>query len=219
MAYKLPDLPYAFDALEPSISEETMRLHYTKHHRAYVDKLNEALKDYPKYSKYAPEVLVSNWKKLPKAIQEAVRNQGGGHVNHSLFWTLMKKDGSDPTGNISVQINKDFGSFEKFKKKFNEAGTKQFGSGWVWLIYVGTKLRIITTPNQDSPLTNGDWPIMGIDGWEHAWAYQWKNEKDKYYKAIWNVWNWTVIDQRFKKAQFFADKKPVKSEVRKQYGL
>ena len=220
MPFKLPNLPYSFDALEPFMDENTMKLHYDKHHRGYVDKLNEALKDYSQYQKYPVETLVANWKKLPKSIQNAVRNQGGGDVNHTLFWDIMKKDGGgNPTGELAEQINKDFGSFDKFQKKFNETCKKLFGSGWAWLVVSGTKLQIVTLPNQDSPLSNGDWPIMGIDCWEHAWAYQWENEKDKYFEEIWNVWNWDGINQRFKKAKSVASKKNPKIGVRKQYGI
>jgi Fe-Mn family superoxide dismutase len=220
MAYKFPDLPYSYDALEPYIDEETMHLHHDKHHKSYIDKLNEALKDYPQYNKYDPEVLVTNWKKLPKAIQDSVRNQGGGVVHHSLFWTFMKKDGGGPpTGELAKQINKDFGSFDKFKKKFNEVGTKRFGSGWVWLIYNKEKLQIVSLPNQDSPLTNGDIPIMGNDLFEHAYYLKYYNERDKYLEAWWNVINWEVIDARFHKAKVFSAHKLPKTTIKKQYGL
>ena len=220
MVYKLPALPYAYDALEPYISEEIMKLHHDKHHKAYIDKLNEVLKDYKKYQNYSPEVLVTNWRKMPKAIQDAVRNQGGGDVNHTLFWTLMKKDGGgSPTGNIAKQINKDFGTFDKFKKKFNEAGTKRFGSGWVWLIFVKDKLEIVSMPNQDSPLTNGDYPILGNDLWEHSFYLQYYNEKDKYLEAWWHVVNWDTVNARFQKAKLIATRKPKKTTVQKQYGV
>lgn len=220
MAYKLPDLPYAYNALEPHISEEIMKLHHDKHHKAYVDKLNEALKDYPKYQNYSPEVLVTNWKKMPKAVQDAVRNQGGGDVNHTLFWNLMKKDGGgSPTGDIAKQINKDFSTFDKFKKKFNEAGTKRFGSGWVWLIFVKDKLEIVTLPNQDSPLTNGDVPILGNDVWEHAYYLQYENKRDDYLEAWWNVVNWDTANAQFHKAKLVSARKPSKTIVQKQYGI
>jgi Fe-Mn family superoxide dismutase len=206
--------------LEPYIDEETMHLHHDKHHQAYIDKLNKALEPYPKYKNYTSDVLVTNWKKLPKALQEAVRNQGGGDVNHTIFWTLMKeKGGGSPIGDLANQITKDFKSFEQFKKKFNELAGKHFGSGWVWLTFVDDKLKISTLPNQDTPLTGGDYPIMGNDLWEHAWAYQYKNEKDKYFEAIWHVWNWSVINQRFVKAKGIAIRKPKKNVIKKQYGL
>jgi len=220
MAYKLPELPYAYDALEPHISEEIMKLHHDKHHKAYVDKLNEALKDYPRYSGYAPEILVKNWKKMPKAVQDAVRNQGGGDVNHTLFWNLMKANGGGtPTGDIAKQITKDFGTFDKFKKKFNEAGTKRFGSGWVWLIYQKDKLEIVTLPNQDSPLTNGDVPILGNDVWEHAYYLQYENKRDEYLEAWWNVVNWDTINSQFHKAKLASARKPNKTVTQKQYGI
>ena len=220
MTYKLPDLPYAYDALEPHIDEETMRLHHDKHHRAYVDKLNEAVKDYPKYSKYNPEILVTNWKKMPKAIQDSIRNNGGGTVNHTLFWNMMSPaGGGNPTGEIAKQINTDFGTFDKFKKKFNEAGTKRFGSGWVWLIYPKDKLEIISLPNQDSPLTNGDIPIIGVDIWEHAYEPQYCSERGKYIDAWWNVVNWDTVNTQFHKAKLIAVRKPIKTVVQKQYGI
>lgn len=220
MEHKLPDLPYAYDALEPYLSEEAMHLHHDKHHQAYIDKLNEALKSYPKYQNYTSEVLITNWKKVPKALQDSVRNQGGGDVNHTMFWTMLTpKSSKTPGGEIANQINKDFETFEKFKKKFIEAAGKQFGSGWVWLTYVDNKLKITTLPNQDSPLTLGDYPIMNMDLWEHSWAYQYKNEKDKYFDAIWNVWNWPTINQRFAKAKIIASHKPKKTVIQKQYSI
>lgn len=219
MAYELPDLPYAYTALEPYIDAETMHLHHDKHHKAYVDKLNEAVKDYPKYQKYDPEVLVTHWKKLPRAIQEVVRNNAGGDVNHTMFWTIMKKNGGGkPSGEIAKQINKDFKTFDKFKKAFNEAGTKRFGSGWVWLIVQNGKLVITTTPNQDSPLTNGSYPIFGFDLWEHSFYLKYHNKKDEYFDALWNVLNWDEIEQRFTRAKAIDQRKPVKTETQKQYG-
>ena len=220
MAYILPKLPYAYDSLEPYIDEKTMRLHYDKHYKGYVDKLNESLKNYPKYQKYSPEVLVANWKKLPKAIQDDVRNQGGGVLNHSIFWTLMKRNsGGSPSGKISEQINSDFGSFEKFTKKFNETGIKRFGSGWIWLIFSREKLQILSLPNQDNPLTNGDIPIIGIDVWEHAYYLNYENDRAEYLEKWWNVVNWDVVNQRFEQAMVMSARKPNKNEVKKQYGI
>jgi Fe-Mn family superoxide dismutase len=219
MLYNLPELSYSFDSLEPFIDALTLKIHYTKHHQGYVDKLNEALKDYPKYQKYPVEVLVANWKKLPKAIQDAVRNQGGGHANHTMFWTIMKSGGGNPTGELAIQINKDFGSFDKFQKKFNEAGTKFFGSGWVWLVFVENKLRIAALPNQDSPLINGDFPIMGNDLWEHAYYLKYHNKRDEYLDAWWNVLNWEAVGRRYQQAKVIAVKKPIKNVVQKQFGI
>lgn len=214
MAFELPELPYAYNALEPHIDEETMKLHHNKHHQAYVDKLNEALKDYPALQKYPVETLVTNWKKMPKAVQEAIRNQGGGDANHTMFWNIMSENGGgSPVGQLSKQINEDFGSFVKFKEAFNEAGTKQFGSGWVWLIFTD-KLKIVSTPNQDSPLTDGNYPIIGNDVWEHAYYIRHQNRRDAYLKAWWNVVNWPEAEKRFTKAKFVSSRKG----VRKQYG-
>jgi superoxide dismutase, Fe-Mn family len=218
--YLLPELPYAYDALEPYIDKEIMKLHHDIHHQVYVDKLNKALKDYPKYIKYNPEILVANWKKLPKAIQESVRNFGGGHINHSLLWSLMAKNKDEkPAGNIISQINTDFVSLDKFKNKFNEAGVNLFGSGWVWLIYTNKRLKITTSLNQDSPLTNGDWPIIGQDVWEHAYYLQYYNKRNEYLDSWWNVVNWSMVEKRFNIAKNLSERKSIKSELKKQYGL
>ena len=221
MPFSLPELPYSYTALEPYIDAETMKLHYAKHHQSYVDKLNEALKDYPKYYKYTPEILVRNYKKLPLSIQEAVRNQGGGDVSHTMFWTLMKKNGGgNPIGVLAEQINKNFDSFVKFKREFEEAGTKHFGTGWVWLIFLDGRLKIVTLPNQDNPITNGNYPIMGLDLWEHSYYILYHNRRDDYLKALWNVLDWQEINQRFETSRLFTQMNPVnESIIGKQFGI
>ena len=221
MPFSLPELPYSYSALEPHIDAETMKLHHDKHHQAYVDKLNEALKNYPKYYKYTPEILVRNYKKLPLSIQEGIRNQGGGDVNHTMFWTLMKKNGGGkPVGALADQINKDFDSFEKFKKEFEEAGTKHFGSGWVWLIFLNGDLKIVTLPNQDNPITTGNYPIMGLDLWEHSYYILYHNRRDDYLKALWNVLDWQEINRRFETSRLFTQMNSVnESIIGKQFGI
>ncbi len=202
MAFKLPKLPYAYNALEPTIDAKTMHLHHDKHHQGYVDKLNEALKDSLELEKYNIETLLWNLNKLPENLKDAVQNQGGGHANHSMFWKIMAGDGGgQPTGEIAEQIKIDFGSFEKMKKAFTEAGTKQFGSGWVWLIYKTGKLEIVVKANQDTPLSDYNYPVLGFDGWEHSFYIHYGPEKAKYLSALWNVVNWKEINRRFVRAK------------------
>jgi Fe-Mn family superoxide dismutase len=197
--YILPDLPYAYDALEPSISKEIMELHHGKHHQGYVNNLNAALEKHPELFEKSPEELLRDLAALPEDIRTAVRNNGGGHVNHSLFWEIMAPNaGGEPGGNLADGINTCFGSFADFQAIFNEMAGKVFGSGWVWLVKTPEgKLEVMTTPNQDSPLSQGLMPIMGNDVWEHAYYLQYKNVRADYVRAWWNVVNWKKVEEKF----------------------
>jgi Fe-Mn family superoxide dismutase len=198
-AHELPPLPYAYEALEPYIDTETMHLHHDKHHATYVNTLNTAIEKHPDLASKSAEDLLRNLNSVPEDIRTTVRNHGGGHVNHTMFWQIMgPKAGGQPTGALGDEIRKTFGNFEDFKTKFNDAGAKQFGSGWVWLVRGNdSKLQIISTPNQDSPLLQGLWPIMGNDVWEHAYYLKYKNVRADYLKAWWNVVNWKEVEKRF----------------------
>ncbi|MFM2061696.1 MAG: hypothetical protein RLZZ507_1366 [Cyanobacteriota bacterium] len=202
-AIQLPPLPYAYDALEPHIDARTMEFHHGKHHAAYVNNLNKALDKYPKLKNKSVEALLKNLDNVPADIRTIVRNNGGGHVNHSMFWKIMKPNGGgEPTGEIATAINKTFGSFANFKKQFNEAGAGRFGSGWVWLVRnKNGKLEITTTANQDSPLMAGKYPIFGNDVWEHAYYLKYQNRRTDYLESWWNVVNWDEINQRFADAK------------------
>jgi len=199
MAHSLPPLPYPSDALEPHIDKQTMEIHHGKHHNAYVTNLNAALEKHPQLQSKSIEDLLRGINSVPEDIRTAVRNNGGGHVNHSMFWVIMApKAGGPPSGALAEAINKDFGSFAEFQNKFNDAGTKRFGSGWVWLVRSNTgKLDIITTANQDNPMMEGQYPIMGNDVWEHAYYLKYKNVRGDYLKAWWNVVNWKEVEKRF----------------------
>jgi Fe-Mn family superoxide dismutase len=200
LAYELAPLPYDYAALEPFIDEATMKLHHDKHHATYVTNLNAAIEKHPDLAKHTPDDLIKNLNSIPEDIRGVVRNSGGGHVNHTMFWAIMKPNGGgEPTGKIAEQITKDFGSFEDFKKLFNETTAKQFGSGWGWLVYDG-KLKIVTTPNQDNPLASGHYPILGNDVWEHAYYLKYNNRRPEYLAAWWNVVNWDEINKRFEEA-------------------
>ncbi|MFT4112714.1 superoxide dismutase [Silvibacterium sp.] len=202
MAYELAPLPYDYAALEPHIDEATMKLHHDKHHQTYVNNLNGAIEKHPDLAKHTPEDLLKNLNSIPEDIRTVVRNNAGGHVNHTFFWQIMKPNGGgEPTGAIAEQITKDFGSFEAFKKQFNETTAKQFGSGWGFLIWDGGKLAILTTPNQDSPLLHGKFPILGNDVWEHAYYLKYQNKRPDYLAAWWNVVNWDEINKRFDTAK------------------
>ena len=206
MAFELPPLPYDFSALEPTIDAQTMQLHHDKHHQAYINNLNAALETHPELQKKTAEELISNLNAVPEQIRAAVRNNGGGHVNHSMFWTIMTpKGGGNPTDAVGDAIQQTFGSFNDFQTKFNEAGTKQFGSGWAWLARGRDgKLQILSTPNQDNPLAQGLFPIMGNDVWEHAYYLKYQNRRPDYLKAWWNVVNWKEINKRFQEsAEYF----------------
>ncbi|WP_009632235.1 Fe-Mn family superoxide dismutase [Synechocystis sp. PCC 7509] len=197
----LPPLPYDYNALEPHIDAQTMRFHHDNHHATYVKNLNAALEKYPNLKSQSVEQLLTNLESVPEAIRTTVRNNGGGHVNHSMFWQIMKPNGGgEPTGAISKAIAADFGDFATFKKQFNEAGTKRFGSGWVWLVRDDGKLKITTTPNQDSPLIDGNYPIMGNDVWEHAYYLKYQYRRADYLTAWWNVINWDEVNNRLAQA-------------------
>ncbi len=202
MAHELPPLPYDYAALEPYISAEIMQLHHDKHHDTYVKNLNAALEKHPEMGNKSAEDLIRELSSVPEDIRTAVRNNGGGHVNHTMFWQIMKpQGGGDPSGAIADAIKETFGDFASFKEKFNDGGAKQFGSGWVWLVSSGgSRLEVISTPNQDSPLTNNQFPIMGNDVWEHAYYLQYQNRRPEYLKAWWNTVNWDEINKRFNSA-------------------
>ncbi len=199
MAFTVPALPYAFDALEPYIDAKTMEIHHDKHHAAYVTNLNNALANNPELQNKSAEELIKSLNSLPEAIRTAVRNNGGGHVNHSMFWQQLKAGVKEPTsGKLISSINSAFGSTATFKEQFNKAGLGRFGSGWAWLV-VGKdkKLAIISTANQDNPLTDGATPILGCDVWEHAYYLKYQNRRADYLTAFWNVVNWSDVSDRF----------------------
>ncbi|MFZ9342889.1 MAG: superoxide dismutase [Candidatus Nanopelagicaceae bacterium] len=197
MAFTLPPLPYSYDALEPHIDEATMKLHHGKHHQAYVDKLNAAIAASEWESKSIDEIMVS-LDKVPDKIKAAVRNNGGGHYNHSLFWQWMSPTGGgEPTGKVAEAINAKFGSFAKFKEEFEAAGMSRFGSGWVWLIQDGSELSITTTPYQDCPVSEGKKVLLGNDLWEHAYYLKYQNRRPEYLAAWWNVVNWNKVTELF----------------------
>ena len=200
MAFTLPALPYATDALEPFIDKTTMEIHHGKHHNAYVTNLNKALESAPELAgKSIEELLANNCAIVPEGIRTAVRNNGGGHANHSMFWTVMAASGgaSAPGGALADAINAAFGSFDAFKEKFNAAGTTRFGSGWAWLLKKSGKLEISSTANQDSPLMEGITPVFGLDVWEHAYYLKYQNRRPDYLAAWWSVANWSEIEKRF----------------------
>lgn len=202
MAYTLPPLPYAYDALAPHIDAKTMEIHHTKHHQAYINNANNALKEHPDLEKLSVEDLIKDLSKVPEAIRTVVRNNAGGHANHSLFWTVMApKAGGEPTGDVAAAINAAFGSFATFKEKFAAAATSRFGSGWAWLVASGGKVEVISTPNQDSPLMEGKTPILGLDVWEHAYYLNYQNRRPDYITAFWNVINWPEVAKRLAAAK------------------
>jgi superoxide dismutase, Fe-Mn family len=203
---KVPPLPYPYDALEPHIDARTMQFHHDKHHATYVKNLNAALNKHPELKSKSVEELLRTLDTVPEDIRKTVRNNGGGHVNHSMFWKIMKpKGGGEPTGDIAAAINQNFGSFAAFKKQFNEAGASQFGSGWAWLVRnKDGKLEVTSTSNQDSPLSEGKYPILGNDVWEHAYYLRYQNRRADYLDAWWNVLNWEEINKRFAAASKFV---------------
>lgn len=201
--FTLPDLPYGYNALEPYIDEQTMRIHHDKHHGAYVLNLNDALKDYPDLQNKNLEELLRNPEAVPEKIRTKVRNNGGGHANHSLFWEVMSPAGGQgaPKGKLAEVINSTFESFDAFKEKFTAAGMGRFGSGWAWLSVSNGTLKITDTPNQDSFLTDGvDIPILGLDVWEHAYYLKYQNRRADYIQAWWNIVNWPEVTRRFEEA-------------------
>jgi superoxide dismutase, Fe-Mn family len=197
--FALPSLPYAPEALEPHIDKMTMEIHHGKHHAAYVTNLNKALESAPALAgKSIEQILANNCAAVPENIRTAVRNSGGGHVNHSMFWKIMSPNGGGaPVGNVAQTINATFGGLESFKEKFNQAAATRFGSGWAWLVRSGNSLDIISTANQDSPLMEGKYPVMGLDVWEHAYYLKYQNRRPNYINAWWNVVNWQEIENRF----------------------
>jgi Fe-Mn family superoxide dismutase len=200
MAFELPPLPYDYNALEPYIDTQTMQIHHDRHHGTYVTNLNNAVKDSPVAS-WDLEKLIRNINEVPDNIRTAVRNNGGGHINHSMFWQIMGPNaGGAPSGALASAIDQAFGSFEQFKTAFNDAGVKRFGSGWAWLVLdQGGKLQVTSTANQDSPLMDGFYPVMGNDVWEHAYYLKYQNKRPDYLAAWWNVVNWDVVASRYQK--------------------
>ena len=201
MTYTLPDLPYAYDALEPYIDEETMHLHHDKHHNTYVTNLNAAIEKHPELGEKTVEELLADFSSVPEDIQTAVRNNGGGHANHTFFWEILGPNaGGEPTGAIKEAIEETFGSFEDFKEEFKTAATGRFGSGWAWLVVKDGKLAITSTANQDSPLMDSQTPVLGLDVWEHAYYLKYKNVRPEYINAFWSVVNWDKVNEYFAKA-------------------
>jgi len=198
MAFVLPPLPYDFAALEPHIDAKTMEIHHGKHHQTYVNNLNAAIEKAPELASKSLDDLMRGVNKAPEAVRTAVRNNGGGHWNHSMFWQIMApKAGGEPGGNLGAAIKSAFGDFAKFREQFSAAGVGRFGSGWAWLINTGGKLSITSTPNQDNPLMEGQKAIMGLDVWEHAYYLKYQNRRPDYISAWWNVVNWKEIEKRF----------------------
>ena len=198
MPHTLPTLPYAFTALEPHIDGRTMEIHYTKHHQAYINNLNTAVEKYPSLEDKTVEELVADVDLLPEDIQAVVRNNGGGHLNHSMFWESMAQNaGGKPEGALLAAIEKAFGSFEAFQTVFADAAGKRFGSGWAWLVVEDKNLFVVSTANQDNPVTEGKTPILGLDVWEHAYYLHYQNRRPEYIKAFWNVVNWQEVQKRY----------------------
>ncbi|MGZ4335137.1 MAG: superoxide dismutase [Gaiellaceae bacterium] len=201
MPYQLPELPYAYDSLEPTIDEQTMRIHHGKHHQAYVDNLNKAL-DGTEWDGRPLEQVLANLAVLPEDKQTPVRNNGGGHANHTLFWQIMKPGGGgDPSGSLAQAIADTFGDAAQLKAALNDAGVKRFGSGWTWLVWDGTGLAVYSTANQDSPLMQSDVPLLGIDVWEHAYYLRYQNRRPDYLGAWWDVVNWDEVGRRYEEAR------------------
>ena len=201
MAYELPDLPYGYDALEPHIDEATMKVHHDKHHQAYVDKANAALEG-TEWADLDVEDVLKDLDSLPADKQGPVRNNAGGHYNHSLFWEMMSPDGGGaPEGDLAAAIDESFGSFDAFKEEFKNAGINQFGSGWAWLVWDGSGLAVVSTVNQDSPISDGQVPLLGADVWEHAYYLKYQNLRPDYLDAFWNVVDWDYVADRFNQAR------------------
>ncbi|MCL6637170.1 MAG: superoxide dismutase [Alicyclobacillus sp.] len=202
MAHELPPLPYDYNALEPHIDEMTMRIHHDRHHATYVNNLNAALEGHADLQSKSLEDLLRGIDSVPESIRTAVRNNGGGHANHTLFWEIMSPNGGgQPTGALADAINATFGSFEKFKDEFSKAAAGRFGSGWAWLVLDNGKLAITSTPNQDNPLMEGKTPILGLDVWEHAYYLKYQNKRPDYIAAWWNVVNWAEVNKRYEAAR------------------
>ena len=202
MAHQLPALPYAYDALEPHIDARTMEIHHGRHHAAYVNNLNKAIEGHAALEQKSIVELLTDLGSVPDAIRMTVRNNGGGHFNHSLFWTTMRQGGGgEPGGDLAQAIRSTFGSFEEFKTKFQTAAATRFGSGWAWLFVKGGKLHVDSTPNQDSPLMDGGKPILGLDVWEHAYYLNYQNRRPDYIQAFWNVIHWKAVEENYVKAR------------------
>lgn len=198
MAFELPQLPYAYEALEPHFDKETMNIHHTKHHNTYVTNLNAALQGNDELLNKSVEEVIADLDAVPESARTAVRNNGGGHANHSFFWTILSPNGGgEPTGELADAINAKFGSFEKFKEAFAVAGATRFGSGWAWLVLNNGELEMMSTPNQDSPIMEGKTPLVGLDVWEHAYYLKYQNRRPDYIAAFWNVINWDEVAKRY----------------------
>ena len=199
MAYELPPLPYPFDALEPHIDAKTMEIHHDKHHQTYITNANNALKDHPDLAAKPVEELIANLSVVPEGIRSVVRNNAGGHANHSFFWKILGPHaGGTPSGKLAEAIDSTFGGFEQFKEKLQAAGAARFGSGWAWLVVNKTgKLEIVSTPNQDSPIMDGSKPVVGVDVWEHAYYLKYQNRRPDYLKAVWSVINWEAVAKNY----------------------
>jgi superoxide dismutase, Fe-Mn family len=197
MAFEVPPLPYGYDALEPHIDEQTMRVHHDKHHQAYVDNANAALEG-TEWADRPAEAILGNLELMPADKAAAIRNNTGGHVNHTMFWEIMAPDGGgEPSGSLAAAIQSTFGSLDELKRQVNDAGVKRFGSGWTWLVHDGTGLAVVSTPNQDSPISDDRTPLLGIDVWEHAYYLKYQNRRPDYLQAWWNVVNWDAVQQRY----------------------
>ncbi|MGR6897473.1 superoxide dismutase [Rummeliibacillus sp. BSL5] len=202
MAFELPNLPYAFDALEPHIDAKTMEIHHDKHHNTYVTGLNDALSGKSEFEGKSVEEIIANLDAVPEDVRTAVRNNGGGHANHSLFWQLLSANGGgEPTGELKEAIDAKFGSLDAFKEKFAAAAKTRFGSGWAWLVLSNGELEIMSTPNQDSPIMEGKTPLLGLDVWEHAYYLNYQNRRPDYISAFWNVVNWNKVAELYKAAK------------------
>ncbi|PLR89478.1 superoxide dismutase [Bacillus sp. T33-2] len=202
MAFELPQLPYGYDALEPHIDKETMNIHHTKHHNTYVTNLNNALEGNEELLSKTVEEVISNLDAVPEAVRTAVRNNGGGHANHTLFWQILSPNGGgEPSGELADAIKQKFGGFEGFKEEFSKAATTRFGSGWAWLVVNNGELAVTSTPNQDSPLMEGKTPLLGLDVWEHSYYLKYQNRRPEYIAAFWNVVNWEEVNNRYNSAK------------------
>ncbi|CAM3893941.1 superoxide dismutase [Bacillus cereus] len=200
--HELPNLPYAYDALEPHFDKETMNIHHTKHHNTYITNLNAALEGHAELADKSVEELVANLNEVPEAIRTAVRNNGGGHANHTFFWTILSPNGGgQPVGELATAIEAKFGSFDAFKEEFAKAGATRFGSGWAWLVVNNGELEVTSTPNQDSPLTEGKTPVIGLDVWEHAYYLNYQNRRPDYIGAFWNVVDWNAAEKLYQEAK------------------
>lgn len=200
--FELPDLPYAYDALEPTIDTDTMNIHHTKHHNAYVTNLNAALEGHTDLQNKSIEELISDLDAVPEDIRTAVRNNGGGHANHSLFWNILSPNGGgEPTGELADKINDKFGSFDKFQEEFEQAAATRFGSGWAWLVVNNGEVEVMSTPNQDSPIMEGKTPLLGLDVWEHAYYLKYQNRRPEYAKAFWDKVNWEEVAKNYEEAK------------------